>query len=236
MDKLKVFQHVKIIIFFTMITSYSFSMVFENLYVPLEKGDDSSVVENTSMDVFVGLSQNVVAYLESQNSAENLSQYLIKYHRIDIEENQAKLLNFAASKYGLSDIAGDSSNSEVLQFFRETGHPEIIDDETSWCSAYLNWCAKNVNLMGCDFSTGLLAKSWLSVGEEVVGEPKTGDIVVFWREKKNSWQGHVSIFINEDPLGHQVFCLGGNQNDKVTLKAYPSEQVLGYRRLNTVEH
>ncbi len=219
-----------------MITSYSFSMVFENLHVPLEKGDDSSVVENTSMDVFVGLSQNVVAYLESQNSAENLSQYLIKYHRIDIEENQAKLLNFAASKYGLSDIAGDSSNSEVLQFFRETGHPEIIDDETSWCSAYLNWCAKNVNLMGCEFSTGLLAKSWLSVGEEVVGEPKTGDIVVFWREKKNSWQGHVSIFINEDPLGHQVFCLGGNQNDKVTLKAYPSEQVLGYRRLNTIEH
>ena len=211
-------------------------MVFENFHVPLEKGDDSSVVENTSMDVFVGLSQNVVAYLESQNSAENLSQYLIKYHRIDIEENQAKLLNFAASKYGLSDIAGDSSNSEVLQFFRETGHPEIIDDETSWCSAYLNWCAKNVNLMGCDFSTGLLAKSWLSVGEEVVGEPKTGDIVVFWREKKNSWQGHVSIFINEDPLGHQVFCLGGNQNDKVTLKAYPSEQVLGYRRLNTIEH
>jgi hypothetical protein len=59
---------------------------------------------------------------------------------------------------------------------------------------------------------------------------------VFWREKKNSWQGHVSIFINEDPLGHQVFCLGGNQNDKVTLKAYPSEQVLGYRRLNTIEH
>jgi uncharacterized protein (TIGR02594 family) len=236
MDKLKVFQHVKIILFFTMITSYSFSMVFENFHVPLEKGDDSSVVENTSMDVFVGLSQNVVAYLESQNSAENLSQYLIKYHRIDIEENQAKLLNFAASKYGLSDIAGDSSNSEVLQFFRETGHPEIIDDETSWCSAYLNWCAKNVNLMGCEFSTGLLAKSWLSVGEEVVGEPKTGDIVVFWREKKNSWQGHVSIFINEDPLGHQVFCLGGNQNDKVTLKAYPSEQVLGYRRLNVIVH
>jgi hypothetical protein len=47
---------------------------------------------------------------------------------------------------------------------------------------------------------------------------------------------HVSIFSNEYRLGHQVFCLGGNQNDKVTLKAYPSEQVLGYRRLNTIEH
>ncbi len=235
MDEFNFFQKIKISLFFIMFSSFSFSIGFKSLNYAIVKGDDSLVMKNTSENAYVGLSQNIVAYLDSQNSAENLSQYLIKYHRIEIEENQAKLLNFAASRYGLTEIAGDSSNSQVLQFFSETGHPEILDDETSWCSAYLNWCAKNVNLIGCDSASGLAAKSWLSVGEEVLGEPKTGDIVVFWRENKNSWQGHVSIFINEDPQSHKVFCLGGNQNDKVILKAYPSEQVLGYRRLSTIE-
>ena len=236
MDEFKFFQQIKIILFVTLFANYSFSIGFENLYRTIEKGDDSVVLVNKRENVYTGLSQNIVAYLESQNSAENLSQYLIKHHRIEIEENQAKLLNFAASRYGLSEIAGDSSNSEVLQFFSETGHPKILDDETSWCSAYLNWCAKNVNLIGCDSASGLAAKSWLSVGEEVLGEPKTGDIVVFWRENKNSWQGHVSIFINEDPQSHKVYCLGGNQDDKVNVKAYSSEQVLGFRRLNVIMH
>lgn len=236
MDEFNFFQKIKISLFFIMFSSFSFSIGFKSLNDVIVKGDDSLVMKNTSENAYVGLSQNIVAYLDSQNSAENLSQYLIKYHRIEIEENQAKLLNFAASRYGLTEIAGDSSNSQVLQFFSETGHPEILDDETSWCSAYLNWCAKNVNLIGCDSASGLAAKSWLSVGEEVLGEPKTGDIVVFWRENKNSWQGHVSIFINEDPQSHKVFCLGGNQDDKVTVKAYPSEQVLGYRRLNVIVH
>jgi uncharacterized protein (TIGR02594 family) len=236
MDEFNFFQKIKISLFFIMFSSFSFSIGFKSLNYAIVKGDDSLVMKNTSENAYVGLSQNIVAYLDSQNSAENLSQYLIKYHRIEIEENQAKLLNFAASRYGLTEIAGDSSNSQVLQFFSETGHPEILDDETSWCSAYLNWCAKNVNLIGCDSASGLAAKSWLSVGEEVLGEPKTGDIVVFWRENKNSWQGHVSIFINEDPQSHKVFCLGGNQDDKVTVKAYPSEQVLGYRRLNVIVH
>ena len=236
MDEFNFFQKIKISLFFIMFSSFSFSIGFKSLNDAIVKGDDSLVMKKTSENAYVGLSQNIVAYLDSQNSAENLSQYLIKYHRIEIEENQAKLLNFAASRYGLTEIAGDSSNSQVLQFFSETGHPEILDDETSWCSAYLNWCAKNVNLIGCDSASGLAAKSWLSVGEEVLGEPKTGDIVVFWRENKNSWQGHVSIFINEDPQSHKVFCLGGNQDDKVTVKAYPSEQVLGYRRLNVIVH
>jgi len=35
---------------------------------------------------------------------------------------------------------------------------------------------------------------------------------------------HVSIFSNEYPFGHQLFCLGGNQDDKIAVKAYPSEQ------------
>ncbi len=212
-------------------STFLFSFEMRNEF---KKGDDSLIVETAQEKVYVGLSQNVVDYLESQNSAETLSSYLIKQFNIEIDSNQAQLLNFSASNYGLSDCLGDSSNNKVLQFFIETGHPEIIDDETSWCSAYMSWCVQHVKLEGVKNESNLSAKSWLLVGEEVIGTPQTGDIVIFWREKKNSWQGHVSIFINEDSVTHQVFCLGGNQDDKVCVKAYPSEQVLGFRRLKII--
>lgn len=179
------------------------------------------------MNVYSGLSQSVVEYLESHLDTRQLSQFLSSVHSVEIDSNQAVLLNLAASYYGLQDIVGDSSNVEILRFFSETNHPEILDDETSWCSSYLCWCAQNAKL---ESSTSLLARSWLDIGS-AVESPKTGDIVIFWREKQKSWQGHVSVFINEDPITGQVFCLGGNQDDKVCVKAYPTEQVLGYRRL-----
>lgn len=180
--------------------------------------------------IYIGLSKYIVEYLESQHSTKQLSQHLFQTYGVEIDSNQAKLLDVVASNYGLQDIIGDSSNEEVLRFFAETNHPEIIDDETSWCSTYMCWCAQIVNL---ENSPSLLARSWLEIGTPV-DTPKVGDIVVFWREKQNSWQGHVSVYINEDSETHQIYCLGGNQDDKVCVKPYPSEQVLGYRRLNVV--
>lgn len=191
---------------------------------------DSLLKDSIQPIVYTGLSKNVVDYLELHPNTRHLSQFLSDVYDVDIDSNQALLLDIAASNYGLQDIMGDSNNVEVLRFFSETNHADIVDDETSWCSSYMCWCAQNVRL---ENTSSLLARSWLEIGT-VVDEPKTGDLVIFWREKERSWQGHVSIFINEDPVTHQVYCLGGNQDDKVCIKPYPSEQVLGYRRLGAI--
>ena len=218
-------QHIIIALVFicSMVSSYSQARKDET-------APDSLSHDSIKQIVYTGLSKNVVDYLEANPNAKHLSQFLTKYYGIEIDSNQAILLNIAASNYGLQDIIGDSSNADVIRFFTETNHPEIIDDETSWCSIYMCWCAQIARL---ESSSSLLARSWLDVGT-VVEKPKTGDIVIFWREKQRSWQGHVSIFINEDPETHQVYCLGGNQDDKVCVKSYPAEQVLGYRRLNVI--
>lgn len=198
---------------------------------------DSIIIHDTLNDSipkivysYNGVAKSVVDYLEGQNSPLELGSYLSNKLGVEIDPNQALLLNMVASYYGLTDIVGDSNNAQVLQFFTETDHPEITDDDMSWCSVYMSWCAKNVNL---ERSTSLLARSWLEVGQ-IIDTPQPGDLVIFWREKQKSWQGHVSIFLSEDPETHQIFCIGGNQDDKVCVKPYPAEQVLGYRRL-TVE-
>lgn len=63
------------------------------------------------------------------------------------------------------------------------------------------------------------------------GAPEPGDVVIFWREDPQSWKGHVGFFFGYSQDGHRVYCLGGNQGNQVSVSAYPTNTVLGFRRL-----
>lgn len=139
------------------------------------------------------------------------------------------LVNVALQEIGVEEIIGSRHNPIVTGYFKESGHSWVKDDETAWCSAFMNAMARR----SCLESTGKLdARSWLTVGEEIT-EPQIGDVVVFWRNSPSSWQGHVAIYIREDK--HYIYCLGGNQNNKVGIDKYKKSRLLGYRRLREVE-
>ena len=137
-----------------------------------------------------------------------------------------ELLSIAFSQFGVKEIVGLNHNPIILNYFHEIGHKWVKDDETAWCSAFVNWCALKA---GLERSDKLDARSWLKVGQEVT-KPMPGDIVVFWRNDPNSWQGHVAIYVGESKTF--VYALGGNQNNEVNVSAYHKTRLLGYRRLN----
>ena len=58
---------------------------------------------------------------------------------------------------------------------------------------------------------------------------RTGVGYLFWRESRNSWKGHVNIFIREE--GDLIHCLGGNQGGLVQIVKYKKNRLLGFRRL-----
>ena len=126
--------------------------------------------------------------------------------------------------YGLKEIAGPQHNPEILAMFAEIGHDWVKDDETPWCSAALNYFCKK---MGYERSGKLDARSWLRLPMMVL-KPSLGDIVVFWREDASGWKGHVGLFINWDD--NNIWVLGGNQGDCISIRPYPREQLLGFRR------
>jgi uncharacterized protein (TIGR02594 family) len=136
----------------------------------------------------------------------------------------SNLLEIALSLYGLKEIPGTENNPQIMIFFHSIGQDWVQGDETAWCSAFINWCAKTE---GLTYSGKLNARSWLNFGTEVSIEE--ADIAVLWRSSPDSWKGHVGIPIRED--GDSLWLLGGNQSNMVKISAYPKERVLKYIKL-----
>ncbi len=139
------------------------------------------------------------------------------------------LFKIAAGELGQKEIAGPQNNPAILNYANEAGFSWINDEDTPWCSIFINWVAKKA---GLQCSQNLNARSWLKVGHPVDNAPETGDIVVFWRGSIDSWLGHVGIFLGFSANGSRVYCLGGNQGNQVSITAFPASTVLGFRRLS----
>jgi len=137
-----------------------------------------------------------------------------------------KILHIAARELGVREIKGREDNEEILKYFYEMGlSGKQLKDETAWCSAFINYVAIQ---SGAENTGALNARSWLKVGTPVF-DPKPGDICILWRESRDSWKGHVGIFMEENR--HTICLLGGNQSNRVKTSWYPKRRLLGYRRL-----
>jgi len=137
-----------------------------------------------------------------------------------------KMLQLASSYIGEQEISGAEHNQEILRWFKVIGHKWVKTDETAWCSCFINYIAHQCGIKG---SGKLNARSWLKEGEEIK-YPLPGDVVIFWRESKESWKGHVGLFCGYNKAGN-IFVLGGNQGNEVNITLYNSSRLLGFRRL-----
>ncbi|MCW9709090.1 TIGR02594 family protein [Fodinibius salsisoli] len=137
------------------------------------------------------------------------------------------LLKIASGELGITEIAGSTDNERILQYAEDIGQTWINDDETPWCSIFMNWVALKA---GSERSNSAAARSWLNVGFSVAN-PEPGDIVVYWRGHPDSHQGHVGIFMGFSNDHSRIYTLGGNQNNAVSISAYPADRLLDFRRL-----
>lgn len=139
------------------------------------------------------------------------------------------ILKTAVSQLGEKEISGaQEHNRTIINYAQEAGFKWVNDDETPWCSIFVNWVAQKNKLKS---SKKANARSWLKIGQKVDDAPEPGDVVIFWREDPNSWKGHVGFFFGYSQDGKRVYCLGGNQGNQVSVSAYPVNTVLGFRRL-----
>jgi len=135
----------------------------------------------------------------------------------------------ATRERGVSGQPGPANNLRVLEYLRSArnlGTLATSRDETSWCSAFVNWCVERAGYVG---TRSALALSWLEWGR-ATRTPRTGCIVIFSR---TGGFGHVGFYLGE--IENDVLVLGGNQHNpetnryEVNVRRYPKGRLVGYR-------
>lgn len=143
-----------------------------------------------------------------------------------------------AQRYvGIQELSAQGKDHPLISWWLSlcTGFTLDSQDETPWCSAFVNGIAWELRLPR---SKSAAARSWLLVGRPVaLAEAVVGfDVVVIKRgsgeqpgpETINA-KGHVGFFAGLE--GDRVLLLAGNQGNAVSIQGFQVSQLLGVRRL-----
>jgi uncharacterized protein (TIGR02594 family) len=132
-------------------------------------------------------------------------------------------MKIVRKELGVKEMPGAGDNPRIVEYLKSTtlGRPDNENDETAWCSAFVNWVLKQAGVE--PRTNSAWARSWLNWGV-ATDDPIPGTIVVFSRGQN---AGHVGFYLDED--GDRIQVLGGNQGDAVTIAWFPKVNLLGYR-------
>lgn len=119
-------------------------------------------------------------------------------------------LTVARGELGTNEIRGGQHSARVLEYHATTSL-RARDDETAWCSSFVNWTMEQAGYRGTDSAA---ARSWSTWGEAVdctTAAVQPGDVIVFPRGS-NPALGHVGI-VSAVHADGSVTVLGGNQSN-----------------------
>jgi len=129
-----------------------------------------------------------------------------------------KLFELGMGFIGIDEV----KNDKQVRVFHNYTNAKGSGGRVAWCSSFINYL---IYLLGLSGTGSALARSWLKWGRKIES-PIKGCIVVFWRDSISSHLGHVALFSHMD--AKYVYVLGGNQANKVSITAYPSDRVLAF--------
>jgi len=159
-------------------------------------------------------------------------RFIFHNYVTQLQKEYPTWLEIACKELWVKEYAGNPANPRIVEYLHTTSldDSDAHSDETSWCSAFVNWCMKTSGLTNTHKAN---ARSWLDWGINLA-QPKLGCVVVFARGT-DGWSGHVGFYVGETHTHIKVF--GGNQGDQVNISLYPKDgenhgtkyKLLGYR-------
>lgn len=190
-----------------------------------QKDDEVELVDKSENGYWYKVNHNNLTGWVSQKYLVNLANDNM------IQDEEFPWMPIVIQEIGVKEFPGPPDNPRIVQYLQSTSleAPERNNDETAWCSAFVNWCIEQAGFAGTDSSW---ARDWLNWGIQV-DSPRRGCIVIFRRTckgddpltRKNC--GHVAFFIEETSTHVKV--LGGNQGNAVSMAEYSKDDLLGYR-------
>jgi len=143
----------------------------------------------------------------------------------DLEYALDKIYTAVESYEGMNETMGLMLNPTIREFHSSVGLKKFTNT-TPWCASGLNYCLSQVGFKG---TGSALARSFLKWGVRA-NHPKKGTVVVLWRDKEESWKGHVTLFHDWANFDRTKFYgLGMNQDNTVCYKAFRTDRILDFR-------
>ena len=152
-----------------------------------------------------------------------------KYKPNSRDFRNSSALKVAAREIGQKEVVGSGNNRQVVKYHayarKDNNVSKGLADSVPWCASFVCFVLEN---SGMASTNSMQARSFLNWGRSTRSKPLPGDLVVFWRGSKDSWQGHVGFFLEE--TSSYIYVLGGNQNDSVNVSRYSKSKLLDIRR------
>jgi uncharacterized protein (TIGR02594 family) len=153
-------------------------------------------------------------------------------HPMAAVSSQYSWMRVAHAELLVHELALPGQHNKRIIEYHQTTTLKATDDETPWCSSFVNWAMEKAGFAGTDSAA---AKSWLDWGVKLP-VPREGAITVVKKKtgSTNAAAGtasgfHVAFLVYANP--GTVRLLGGNQSNKVKYSDFPltAWEVRGYR-------
>jgi uncharacterized protein (TIGR02594 family) len=126
-------------------------------------------------------------------------------------------ITIAQAEIGVEERSGERHHPRIIEYHSTTGR--FSNDETPWCASFVNWVLQQAGQGGTGSARAL---SFCSYGRQLE-RPAYGSIAVF---SYGGGRGHVGFVVGHQ--GNRLLILGGNQGNKVQVRAYDTSQIIAY--------
>jgi CHAP domain len=139
---------------------------------------------------------------------------------------------------GAGEAGGDNKGPDVMRYHAVTGGKA----GESWCASFVSYCFKEGNPGAMPYAPNKGARATLKAFKDkgwayqadLDNPPEPGDIVVWWRNKLESWEGHIGIVSGySDGIVHTIEGNRGDYPSKVSAFHYKLgkiDRLLGFAR------
>lgn len=127
----------------------------------------------------------------------------------------------ARADIGLREVPGKATAPKIAMWLKQLG-AFWADDATPWCGVAAAAWMRTAGVAPLP-KHWYRARAWLDWGM-ALRTPVRGCVVVFERPGG----GHVGLVDGRDQFG-RLLVIGGNQGDSVSIAAFTTDRVLGYR-------
>ena len=142
------------------------------------------------------------------------------------------MLMEAMKNMDVAEIVGPRHNPVILGWAKEVNAPVggwFTDDEKPWCGLFMAVCARRAGLEPPPGFDAVRALSWAAWGQPAQSA-RLGYILVMPRHDARGAVigGHVTMYVGENQTHY--FCLGGNQNNRVSIMPIAKARISSIRR------